>query len=308
LEIDPVDPDQTVALAEKVPPNATTAARVLLAGLSGQKTSQIDFYTEELSEKQVIEARLCARAGTDLLTCRKPSKHNNPPAQPMLAFDQFLADLETKLLQQYRLLQGTLTQIHIKHDLQGKHIASADGYDETREPVENATVTNNTSQLNQNTLLNTQKSFTYDLDLCIVIEFCSGGNLHVLMEAMKKMSIKDRKMKCYMPFYQMLSSLVHIHSLGIVHNDLKPENVLLDENGNTKTAVFGLSQKMASKSYLRSAGTVVYAPSEAHTQNKMIFASDIWVLALIVTAVNEAFILLLEYNRPVNGSDRNKLT
>jgi translation initiation factor 2-alpha kinase 4 len=38
-----------------------------------------------------------------------------------------------------------------------------------------------------------------------------------------------------MPFYQMLSSLAHLHSLGIVHRDLKPENVFLDENGNSKT-------------------------------------------------------------------------
>ncbi|KAA6396721.1 MAG: putative CBL-interacting serine/threonine-protein kinase 9, partial [Streblomastix strix] len=126
------------------------------------------------------------------------------------------------------------------------------------------------------------ESFKQDLDLCIVMEFCSGGNLRVLIEALKKMSIKDRKMKCYMPFYQMLSSLAHLHSLGIVHRDLKPENVFLDENGNTKTADFGLSQKIASKSYLRSAGTAVYAPSEAHMQNKMIFASDIWVLAVII--------------------------
>ncbi|KAA6397357.1 MAG: putative protein serine/threonine kinase [Streblomastix strix] len=126
------------------------------------------------------------------------------------------------------------------------------------------------------------ESFTYDLDLCIVMEFCSGGNLRVLIQAMKKMSIKDRKMKCYMPFYQMLSSLAHLHSLGIVHRDLKPENVFLDENGNTKTADFGLAQTMISKSYLKSAGTAVYAPSEAHMQNKMVFVSDIWVLAVII--------------------------
>ncbi|KAA6377290.1 MAG: hypothetical protein EZS28_027183 [Streblomastix strix] len=96
---------------EEVPPNAITAALVLLAGLSGQETSQIDFYAEEPSEEQVVEARQRARAATDLVTRRKLPKHNNPPGQPMLAFDQVLADLETKLLQQYRQLQGTLTQI-----------------------------------------------------------------------------------------------------------------------------------------------------------------------------------------------------
>ncbi|KAA6370699.1 MAG: hypothetical protein EZS28_033775, partial [Streblomastix strix] len=100
---------------EEVPSNAITAARVLLAGLSGQDTQRIDFYAEEQSEEQVVEAKQRAIAATDLVTRRKPPKHNNPPAQPMLAFDPVLADLETKLQQQYRLLQGTLTQI-VKRD------------------------------------------------------------------------------------------------------------------------------------------------------------------------------------------------
>ncbi|KAA6385437.1 MAG: hypothetical protein EZS28_019033, partial [Streblomastix strix] len=115
LEIDPLDPDQTIATSEEVPLNAISAARVHLAGLSGQEASQIDFYAEEPSEEQVVETRQRARAATDLVTRRKPPKYNNPPAQPMLAFDQVLADLETKLLQQYRLLQGILTQI-VKRD------------------------------------------------------------------------------------------------------------------------------------------------------------------------------------------------
>ncbi|KAA6355515.1 MAG: hypothetical protein EZS28_048957, partial [Streblomastix strix] len=115
LEIDPLDPDQTIVTPEEVPPNVITAARVLLAGHSEQEMSQIDFYAEEPSEEQVVVARQRANAATDLVTCRKPPKHNNPPAKPMLAFDQVLADQETKLLQQYRLLQGTLTQI-VKRD------------------------------------------------------------------------------------------------------------------------------------------------------------------------------------------------
>ncbi|KAA6368837.1 MAG: hypothetical protein EZS28_035637, partial [Streblomastix strix] len=81
LEIDPLDPDQIIATPEEVPPNAITAARVLLAGLSGQEASQIDFYAEEPSQEQVVEARQRARAATELVTRRKPPIHNNPPAQ-----------------------------------------------------------------------------------------------------------------------------------------------------------------------------------------------------------------------------------
>ncbi|KAA6390354.1 MAG: hypothetical protein EZS28_014121 [Streblomastix strix] len=111
LEIDPLDPDQTIAAPEEVPPNAITAIRVLLAGHSGHETSRIDFEAEEPSEELVVEDRQHVIAATDLMTRRRPPKHNNPPAQPMLAFDQVIVDLETKLLQQYRLLQGTPTQI-----------------------------------------------------------------------------------------------------------------------------------------------------------------------------------------------------
>ncbi|KAA6396087.1 MAG: hypothetical protein EZS28_008387 [Streblomastix strix] len=87
FEIDPLDPDQTIATPDGVPPNAITATLALLAGLSGQDTSQIDFYAEELSEEQVVEVRQRIRAATYLVTRRKQPKHNYPPAQPMLTFD-----------------------------------------------------------------------------------------------------------------------------------------------------------------------------------------------------------------------------
>ncbi|KAA6394064.1 MAG: hypothetical protein EZS28_010410 [Streblomastix strix] len=111
MQIDPLDPNQTMATPEEVSPNDITAARALSAGLSVQETSQIDFYAERPSEVQVIEIIQRARTVTDLVTRKKPPNYNNPPAQLMLAFDQVLADLEMKLLQQYRFLQGTLIQI-----------------------------------------------------------------------------------------------------------------------------------------------------------------------------------------------------
>ncbi|KAA6395499.1 MAG: hypothetical protein EZS28_008973 [Streblomastix strix] len=111
FEINPLDLDQTLATPNEVSSNAITTAKELKAGLSGQKTSQIDFYAAQPSEQQVVEANQRVRAAADLMTRRSPPKHNNPPAQPMLAFEHSLADLETKLIQQYRLLHATLKKI-----------------------------------------------------------------------------------------------------------------------------------------------------------------------------------------------------
>ncbi|KAA6371619.1 MAG: hypothetical protein EZS28_032854, partial [Streblomastix strix] len=105
----------TIATSEEVPPNAITAARALQAGLLRQEMQQIYFYAVEPTEEQVVDAGQCTNAAKNLVTRRKQLNHNNLPAQLLLAFDQVLADLETKLLQQYRLLQGTLTQI-VKRD------------------------------------------------------------------------------------------------------------------------------------------------------------------------------------------------
>ncbi|KAA6388796.1 MAG: hypothetical protein EZS28_015679 [Streblomastix strix] len=151
IEIDSLDPDQTIVTPEEVPPNAKTAARAFLTGLSEQETPLIGFYAEEQSQEQVIEARQRARAATDLVTRRKPPKHNNPPAQPMLAFDQVLADLETQLQQQQRLIQGTLIQI-VKCDWIATlkfNLCNSDGHDRTREPTEDIIVTSNTSRVQQ---------------------------------------------------------------------------------------------------------------------------------------------------------------
>ncbi|KAA6393859.1 MAG: putative MAP kinase kinase family domain protein [Streblomastix strix] len=130
------------------------------------------------------------------------------------------------------------------------------------------------------------ETFPFNLDICIVLEYCSGGNLRDMIDKqLSKMSIKDRKMKGYRYGYQMLMGLNVLHSQGIIHRDLKPENILIDKNGNIKIADFGLAQKMASKSYLHAAGTKNYNPSEALAQNRMTSESDVWSIGVIIIEV-----------------------
>ena len=49
---------------------------------------------------------------------------------------------------------------------------------------------------------------------------------------------------CRYLFRQLLQGLRHIHSQGLAHRDIKPDNILLDDKGNLKIADFGLAAEL----------------------------------------------------------------
>merc|ERR1712186_93072 len=50
--------------------------------------------------------------------------------------------------------------------------------------------------------------------------------------------------QCRVWLYQMIDALQHIHRHGIVHRDLKTENVLLNENGHVVLIDFGTAKDL----------------------------------------------------------------
>ncbi|KAA6367103.1 MAG: putative kinase domain protein, partial [Streblomastix strix] len=127
-------------------------------------------------------------------------------------------------------------------------------------------------------------TFAFDLDICLVMEYCPMNLRDMIDKDLKKMPDKDRKIKGYSFGYQILMGMDVLHTQGIVHRDLKPENILIDKYGNIKIADFGLAQKMASKTYLYAAGTLNYAAPETE-QNKMTSESDVWSIGVIIIEV-----------------------
>lgn len=76
---------------------------------------------------------------------------------------------------------------------------------------------------------------------CLVMEFCPGGDLHSARQRQpgKRFSISSAK------FYaaETLLALEYLHMMGIVYRDLKPENVLVREDGHIMLSDFDLSLK-----------------------------------------------------------------
>jgi serine/threonine-protein kinase len=77
----------------------------------------------------------------------------------------------------------------------------------------------------------------------------------------------------------VLDGLAAAHASGIVHRDVKPENVLLTTDGRVKVADFGLARAQAAVAHTRAGlliGTVAYLPPEQVTGEPIGPRSDVY--------------------------------
>ncbi|XP_027356798.1 serine/threonine-protein kinase RHS3-like [Abrus precatorius] len=74
---------------------------------------------------------------------------------------------------------------------------------------------------------------------CLIIEFCSSGSLHSLRLKQPKRHFTEEAARFYCS--EILLALEYLHMLGIVYRDLKPENVLVRDEGHIMLSDFDLS-------------------------------------------------------------------
>lgn len=72
----------------------------------------------------------------------------------------------------------------------------------------------------------------------MILEYCPGGDLGDLLRSRKKLS--EDVAKIYIA--EILLALEALHKDLIIYRDLKPDNVILDENGHAKLTDFGLAK------------------------------------------------------------------
>uniref|UniRef100_A0A7S3R0S0 Protein kinase domain-containing protein n=2 Tax=Dunaliella TaxID=3044 RepID=A0A7S3R0S0_DUNTE len=122
--------------------------------------------------------------------------------------------------------------------------------------------------------------------LWLILEYCVGGDLMSLL----RQDVRLPESSVHDFGRDLVVALQYLHHNSIIYCDLKPSNILLDENGRLKLGGFGLSRRLSdiNKTPLQSLppakrGTPAYmAPelfSEGSTHSS---ASDLWALGCVL--------------------------
>lgn len=114
----------------------------------------------------------------------------------------------------------------------------------------------------------------------LVMEYLPGITLRELMREQKRLTVPQT----ITIMDAVLAGLAAAHRAGIVHRDVKPENVLLAEDGRIKIGDFGLARATTANtaSGAQLMGTIAYLAPELVTRGTADARSDIYALGIML--------------------------
>ncbi|XP_028648051.1 rhodopsin kinase grk7-a [Erpetoichthys calabaricus] len=117
--------------------------------------------------------------------------------------------------------------------------------------------------------------------LCLVMSLMNGGDLKYHIYNMGERGIEMKRAIYYTA--QITCGLLHLHSIQIIYRDMKPENVLLDDNGQCRLSDLGLAvQVREGKEIKQKAGTNGYMAPEILKEENYTYSVDWFALGCSV--------------------------
>eukprot|EP00727_Mastigamoeba_balamuthi_P007472 m51a1_g3345 putative serine threonine-protein kinase 4 (592) ;mRNA; f:402799-404980 len=132
-------------------------------------------------------------------------------------------------------------------------------------------------------------TFLDDDYLWITMEFCPYGSVSDVMTLLGR-PLTEAEIAGIAA--DMLQGLIYLHSQRKVHRDIKPQNVLISQDGSAKIGDFGISGQLGSFMERRNTvvGTPYYiAPEVLHTGSGYCESADLWSLGISVIEMAQMY-------------------
>jgi len=138
-------------------------------------------------------------------------------------------------------------------------------------------------KVNHPFLMRLHYAFQTTEKLALVMDFINGGDLFHHLQLLPDRRFNNDRAMYYVA--EIALGIEHLHSLGILYRDLKPENVLIDSEGHVRLTDFGLSKEGLYKGNDRTSsfcGTPEYLAPEILKGGNYNNAVDWWALGALM--------------------------
>ncbi|XP_060931697.1 G protein-coupled receptor kinase 5-like [Limanda limanda] len=117
--------------------------------------------------------------------------------------------------------------------------------------------------------------------LCMVLTMMSGGDLRYHIYNIGVPGL-ERDRVCFYAA-EVCCGLMHLHQKSILYRDMKPENILLDDNGHIRISDLGLAVRLSEGSLVRGrVGTLGYMAPEVIGHDHYGMSADWWGLGCLI--------------------------